>query len=434
MKSVKEIILFLVTFAVVPSTLGIILYRDNPAVPTSSYSTSPNGHKALYQLLSAFNYQLSRRHIAIDKRIDESATLIAIEPGGTFFRDFQTKSDSFVRWLQDGNSALITLDSDPDSLAQRDDREIKRIAWMQRAKDSVANLEETVTTTNGETRELVPSSTKRKTEGPSYLSKLSKWLTISIQSKRHDTLGFGDVLVTKSAKSPLDGLKLRVTRPRLLQVDARYELVTSDAGTLVAAFPVGKGSVFVLSEPRLFQNMNIARGENAIFALRLIEGLVTTPKTSQLIFEEFSHAVAQRYTWSAFFLDTPNVYLFMSFLLILVIAVWQQMPREFSPKKLKTQSLSAQASMTSALAGLYRLTPSTKELASAYREYSLLRLKYMVYLRGDTNLYSALAETTSLSQEELESIFEQPDNLSNDIFDQIRRQQEATRICLQKNN
>jgi len=388
----------------------------------------------LYQLLSAFNYQLSRRHIAIDKQINETATLIAIEPGVTFFRDFQMESDSFVRWIQNGNSALITLDSDPDSLAQRDDREVKRIAWMQQAKDSVANLEETVTTTNGVTRKFVSSSATRKVEGPSYLSKLSKWLTISVQSKRDDTVGFGDVLVTKSTRPHLDGLKLRVTRPRLLHVDTRYELVKSEAGTLVAAFPVGKGSVFVLSEPRLFQNMNIARGENSIFALRLIEDLVITPKTSQLIFEEFSHAVAQRYTWSGFFLDTPNVYLVMVFLFILVVTLWQQMPRDFSPKKFELEKSSAQASMTHALAGLYRLTPSIEELASAYRKYSLLRLQYMLSVQSNTDLYSALAEATSLSQEELEKIFEQTDNLSEDIFEQVRRQQEVTRICLQKNN
>ena len=431
MTRAKTLLFFIATFALIPIALGFILFRESSQVSGTSYSTSPKGHRALYELLSHLEFEPSRLHVEANSTMSPAATLLALEPGETFFRDFDLESQSLIEWIQKGNSALITFESDSDQLAQRDDREVRQIDWIKEAQESVARVDNIVTTTSTKASNSVTSQSVVRQE-PSDLDKLNRWLGVSITKTRDNSIGFEQAFLTKSDEKALDGLRLQVTRPRLMNVEKRHRLIGTDNGTLVAEFSLGQGSVLVLSEPRLLQNMNIARADNATLVIRMIEYLAKTPDSARIIFEEFSHSVSQRYTWFGFIFSHPNIYFFLSVLITLLLFIWCQMARVVSPSNLQSERSGGDTSMIYGLAGLYQLVPTDRELASTFRTYSLQKLQNIPQFRGDTELFSAIANHTSLSVDEIEDVFRSSGDSREDSYAKTRRIQEIMRLCLKQ--
>ena len=84
------------------------------------------------------------------------------------------------------------------------------------------------------------------------------------------------------------------------------------------------------------------------------------------------------------------------------------------------------------LAGLYQFVPTDRELASTFRTYSLRKLQNTPQFRGDTELFSAIANHTSLSVDEIEDVFRSSGDSREDSYAETRRIQEIMRLCLKQ--
>ena len=407
--------LIVVVFVLAPLLVGKLLLGPSTSSSRTSLSSSVHGHKAFSRLLESLGYKVGRFQRSAETAPEASGILIALEPGALLFRDKGRYAQGLRAWIAEGNAALITLGVDPDTAAERDDAELKTNHIVKRMKSALSKLREVDSAPKPLTKSkdqpegeaffessLVGTPKKKVQSWP--LSDLSTWLDVTFEEDR--LVGQTNQRACPITSELVLGPKpeLNLTRSRTLTKSSGRTLVSACGKTIVSEFPIGAGTVYVLSEPRFLHNIKVGRASHASLGAKLIERLALGVGSDRVYFEEFSHGRSQARTFSDLFARGNSYLVLFQLFLFIVLWVWFRMARRRAPIELtEVQNTSGKDTMQ-ALADLYAASRNTETVKVLFKDKSLQWIKRRLGNKGSGGISQAIARKTSYSVEDIDAL------------------------------
>lgn len=210
-----------------------------------------------------------------------------------------------------------------------------RLVWL---VDQATSLDLPAGSAKGAIRKFV----RTKSDDPLRLPRVAK-----TGPEKDAALAFAPSPFTQGVRTVLGSSRLR------MPFDADYSLtplVADRAGSVVGWYPLGKGSIVVVSDETLFENGRLAKADNARLAFDVATYGLQPGQT--VAFEEWSHGYQAGDTWWAI-LPRPFRLAFgiagAAALLLLLGATWRFGPATRLPQNDERTSLEYLTSMASLL-------------------------------------------------------------------------------------
>ena len=120
-----------------------------------------------------------------------------------------------------------------------------------------------------------------------------------------------------------------ILQPQLIRSPALRPIITSDSGLLVGQLANARSTIWIVSEPDIFANHGIGKGENAKIAIGLIRTLRATG--GPLVIDTTIHGAAGRPSLWGSLLEVPFVVASLAGILALAFVLWSGMARFGAP-------------------------------------------------------------------------------------------------------
>lgn len=259
----------------------------------SSYDFQSGGYRAWYDLLRREGAHVDRFQMRPAFLTDAVGTLIVAN----------NINDAIARSAIDAPSSTYAP-ADIDALRKWVSAG-GRLVWLVDAASGDATASINV-------EQLTPGTSDASLEVPSVASK---------GSQRDDAIAIAAVPLTNGVHALSGKSSLRIPFSGNFAVTP---LVADNRGTVVGEYPLGKGSVVIVTDESLFQNSRIAKADNARLAYNLaVQGL---SQHEAVAFEEWTHGYQAGDTWWSI-LPQPFKVAFsiicLAALLMLAGAVWR---------------------------------------------------------------------------------------------------------------
>lgn len=397
---------FIFALIFIPLTLGVLIVGPEVPLGRSSRSVSAAGHKAYFLLLERLGYQPRRFERGVETLPQEDAALIALEPGGALFRQRGRYARGLRAWIEEGRAALITLGPDPDLAAQRDDPErlfqqvAKRAQAAAQASTRKLKAKQSQDEAKAKDKPKTEAKDKSKPEAPAAeelqrealdpeepwaAANLAGFLGLQIDDGRLMRAKFQTPLPLEGPLAERLGDKptIALTRPRVFSGQAilRGEeepgfktLLSVEGRPLLLEMPLGKGRVWLLSEPRLLQNGALMRGSHALLGVRLAEMLSARSGAKKIYFEEFSHGGREAANIMELIAQTSARWPMMQLLLATLVGVWMLSGQRRSPVPLPEPPRRSKDEVIDAMASLYLRSGDLEGTAARWVELCRLEL------------------------------------------------------------
>jgi hypothetical protein len=164
-----------------------------------------------------------------------------------------------------------------------------------------------------------------------------------------------------------DGKSVELVAPQLLRHDLSglQPIVASSEGILIARIADHRGVWYVVSDPDLFNNHGLARGDNAAVLLNFLRG---TLAVSSVLFDEVTHGFAAETPFMAELLNFPLVVVVLHAAALFGLLVWRGFARFGKPTPLPPRLQPGKAGLIENTA---HLLASRGRLATSARRYYL---------------------------------------------------------------
>lgn len=287
-----------------------------PTAGANSYSHSAIGHRAFVETLRSLDIPVLVSRNDSTAKADRSTVLVIAEPHGA------SDSRNTIRELLTAETVLFVL---PKWKGVQNDDEPR---WLKSATlISPARVESML-------RHVAPGATIRRIEAP------------------------------LSWKPGPFGVAPTLAAPQLMKTTYLKPIVASDRGMLVGELIRGTRRIWVLSDPDLLSNHGLGRGDNAVLAVRLIEGLRRDGGT--VIIDETIHGFHREANlWRAIF-ELP----FVATTIIAVVAVaalmWAAVGRFGAPVPVRRPLTAGKTALIDNMAGLLQYGGHGPEIIRRY--------------------------------------------------------------------
>jgi hypothetical protein len=103
----------------------------------------------------------------------------------------------------------------------------------------------------------------------------------------------------------------------------------------ITIYDRGRGEIWLVNMPELFDNKHLRKGDNAILLSRLADNVLARRQGS-LIFDEYFHGLRDRPTVTELLFKPPALWISIQGLLVIVLVIWHYAPRfgTFRPEAL----------------------------------------------------------------------------------------------------
>jgi hypothetical protein len=226
-------------------------------LPPSTFSTRPNGYKALFLLLDELNLPVARLRSRYTRLESTNGVLVVLDPHVVPFSDREVKS--LKKWIRNGNT-LIVFHGGP-----RIRKSLKAI-WGERAASKKAK--------RGDSKE------KKEAKGNSLADKLNLELTRSRKAGR------STVDVSSPRLYGVDRLSVS-NRTRWKSTGGGWTTIVRDKeGPIFVTRKLGKGEVIAVSDASIASNRALPLDQN----VRLVPALLLQKgKPHKVLFDEYHH-------------------------------------------------------------------------------------------------------------------------------------------------
>lgn len=168
---------------------------------------------------------------------------------------------------------------------------------------------------------------------------------------------------------------------QLVKSDSITPIVYSEAGVLLGEYRLEGTTVWVLSDPGIVMNAGIGEGDNAIFAVALVDALL--PGGSAAVFDETIHGFAlSPDLWKALLSFPLNLAVLASVLAIAVL-VWGAAGRFGAPLPPRPRLKAGKEVLIANTASLFQYAGDLGDILRRYREALLRDLAQRLHIPRD---------------------------------------------------
>lgn len=168
---------------------------------------------------------------------------------------------------------------------------------------------------------------------------------------------------------------------QLIRSDSISPIVHSDAGILLGEYEWGGTSIWVLSDPDVISNSGLGEGDNAAFAVALIDAQL--PQGSAAVFDETIHGFTlSPDLWKAL-LSFPLNLAVLQGLLALAVLVWAAAGRFGAPLPPRPRLAAGKQVLIANTASLFEYAGSLTDILRRYHEASLRDLGRHLHIPRD---------------------------------------------------
>jgi hypothetical protein len=318
----KRLFLALLAIGAVASvfTLPHTQYAHPDPVGPTVYSKSAIGHAALFELLQRLDIPVLASEAGSGAYISSASLLVIAEP-----RTGPTLDD--VRAMLAAENVLIVL---PKRTGTADPN---RPNWMGRGRlvapevalDVLRLVDEDATITRGGSLDALPAQ-------------------------------------------PYTTGRLSIAGAQLIHSQAIRPLIAGPEGMLAGVRYIGKRRIAVLADPDLFANFALARGDNSVAAVNLIQSL-RKDLSGTVIFDEFEHGFSQRpFHMLGILFQFPFALVTLQMAIAAALLVWAAAARFGAPTPLAEPIEAGKRSLIDAGAHLLDRPERIAEVAARYVE------------------------------------------------------------------
>jgi hypothetical protein len=294
--------------SVLGSCVSMLRPPDSGGVGRDSFGTRRYGYRALVETLNELGIATSRDLAPPQADADDDHTLVILEPDELLVSFSPKYVKALLEWIDHGGRLVVTPTRSRATFfgtSVRDDDEDREhdLLRLLEISDDLAALD----SSENDTDYLEELSDTYEADGQAPPRSLPVVrLTGSLQ--RLEPL-------VKQINVPGDGYAtLKLKRPEL-----RGTLMVKDKDdrkhVLVAAIERGKGEMIVVSDPRLFENVQFARADNSVLAVHLM-----APEGRDVVIDEFYHGLAVR--GNPLYLLTRPAFAAVAIGLLVGVGVW----------------------------------------------------------------------------------------------------------------
>ena len=168
---------------------------------------------------------------------------------------------------------------------------------------------------------------------------------------------------------------------QLIKSDQITPIVYSDAGVLLGEYNWGGTTVWVLSDPDVVMNSGIGRGDNAAFAVNLVEALL--PSGGAAVFDETIHGFTlSPDLWKAMLSFPLNLALLQS-LFAAAVLVWAAAGRFGAPLPPRARLKAGKEVLIANTASLFEYSGNLTDILRRYHETCLRDLGRHMHIPRD---------------------------------------------------
>lgn len=261
----------------------------------TSYATSTDGHKALFDLLERLAVPVERNVAPTEQVLARSAALVLWAPDPVLTAREPARFRHVEQWVSEGGALVVA----PLRPGKRPDC-ASCCAWGEEPVRPKSGLMEELGMRGWKlsTADLATSSGGHK---PQDSDRTAETLLFEEEeplrrlSLRVETSGSLESLggICTRLALPAEGLAVLDIGPTATKPSGRI-VAFADSGesvTVAARYNVGRGNITVVSDPVLFENQLLADDDNAVLAAHL---LVPAAGRGSVIFDEFYHGLGVR--------------------------------------------------------------------------------------------------------------------------------------------
>lgn len=367
MLSARNVIFAVIVVAclsVLGSILSLAMPPDSGGMAPDSYGIRASGQKAVYDTLRELKLPVERSLGPPLAHWQGPTTLVLWGPQPSLVSLEPTHLHRVSSWVKSGGRVLLAPASDglwsprrPTSTATSNEASpttIWQALGMPELKTQSVDIKSSQWTDDAES-DVEPAPEPESPWGGLFNKNKSPIKSSPIAIEADGDLavvaqGLGALAAPEGELRSLvidDELALRPTGQILFRLAQAGEEPPSTQ-ILAANFPLGKGQVTVVADPRLLENRWLARGDNGLLAVRLI-----ADGNRKILWDEFYHGLTLR--GNPFALLSNKVYAAIAGvgLLCLALGTWRQAIWLGPPGPSRPPSRRALSEYVDAMAGLF---------------------------------------------------------------------------------
>lgn len=327
MLTARSVILAILVTAVLTATASLVsLFWGGESYSNlgrDSYGTQADGYRAVHDLLDALDFQTSRAFVPSLPPNPRKTSYVLWDPRDYYVQTEPSYLNQLAEWVRAGGRLVVTTSAQVKT-SKRDD------CPQCRSKNCstcipISLLDELGL--DGVAIQAAPGVTKRDSASRAkYESRAVEDRVRDIfRAKEYQTAThpfkfegeWSDLeplakRIEISVEQPQQIVFDRIEPTAQLTIAGSREEATS---TIAAMFPLGEGTITVISQPLMASNASLANADNSVLLTHLLTGL-----RKQIVFDEFYHGLTVR--GNAFWLLSKRPYLVMTLSLLVVLGIW----------------------------------------------------------------------------------------------------------------
>lgn len=292
MLTARKVVLTVIAIAVLSllTSVASIIFRRYPDTKADSYGVYAPGYQALFEILDELGYAVERGISPPDRSLNQKGVLLFLGSSPDIVENEPVYLHRVGEWVKAGGKVIVTPDVDHGPF-RSENREVTQgdfaITELGVTSVSFASYDppEDLAPPREEKDDL-SSSIQRSLWGET-----ARFWTCSV-------IGEGDMQIDAADNASAERFQLQLPQVDLNTFSKVPDNATGTvriadseegSGILAARIPMGKGTIILVSDARIFSNRNVAAASNAVLAVRLI-GDVSKP----VVFDEFYHGLTLR--------------------------------------------------------------------------------------------------------------------------------------------
>jgi len=315
-RSVIIIVSVVAALSLVFSVLSLVGPQDRDGLGADTYGTRPQGFRAIFEILEELQIPVDRTAMPPTQSLAKPVTLVIWGPDAGLISFEPTYISRLGEWVRAGGRVVFA----PSSLEEMD----KMLRRARVTGDKITTAAEALGIAELATQIVDMTGGKSADEvdvgyGQQMASKA--WEAMITRAKSSLTVpaeATGDFApLAEQVKQLQVPTKLQTLRLGSLEPSGQVTVKSGDEKTQIVAarFLLEKGEIIAVSDPELFNNLLIARADNAILAVNV---LATGERT--VMWDEFYHGLTIR--GQPLYLLTRGAYALFALLAFAATAAW----------------------------------------------------------------------------------------------------------------
>jgi len=300
--------LALLVLTIVLVSVETLRPSDSGGLARDSFGTRAHGYRALFELLEELDLQVARSVSPPSADLSPQHTVVLLEPDPDLLAFEPRYVHALMDWVATGGRLVVAphhvsedqwnrrLPNPADVVTSRDILKLLKISSNLQVRSSTTDHDD-----EAQVEREQQDSDALEDEGI-FRELMREWSTAATPPELVKTSGTGtfEPIASLAENIAVDGKAQRTLHQKDSNGDSDQETEPflgtlnfvdqyNQQHLLAVEYSHGKGSLVILSDPRVFSNALIARADNSLLAVHLL-----APSGRHVVIDEFYHGLAVR--------------------------------------------------------------------------------------------------------------------------------------------